>query len=402
MYAPVELLAKTPEGKIIPYFGSTNDDPMRFGASSGVAIKMDVAMDRLRTLFNCSNFIVSQLNLSLLPFIFGGTSFHSASRLQKLLRYLARELYQRVLNLCTLLGLDFGERVGRNPLVRGILFFHFLTSQAIYGDITLIPPVSLSDYRQLLENPSTQRLNDCVAVARRYTWTKASLIQAHCVVEFALDRCVRAVRLEIGGGTAPPQSASSAAFAHPNRSYSSIATPSVAPSLTPNQQLQQSSPAPTPAPASTSFWSKKLNARAVLPLRKSSFDPNTASPYAGLPALDLSRDTERDNRRGSPNPPPRMHLLHALSIQQQAAAAGGTYSFSATPTASVTAAAAAATINSASTSVNISGVSGGISFASSAAQNGAVYSLAHSTPTPRSASIFCFELFASCIIFRVK
>ena len=270
LYAPVELLAKNPVGEIIPYFGNDNDEHMRFGAGcvDGGVAKMDVAMDRLRTLFNTNNFIVSQLNLSLLPFIFGGASFSSAGPLQKLLRYLGREFYQRVTNLCCLFGLTTENlatsSLGRHSLVRIALYLHSLTSQAIFGNITLVPPVSLRDYSQLLENPSTKRLNHCVDVARRYTWTRGSLIKAHCVVEFALDRCVRKVRSEMGLAPLPSVSA---AFAHPNRNYASVTV---------------SSPSVTPVPANL-FWTKKLNARAIQPSRKPSFTGESPIP----PTLDL-------------------------------------------------------------------------------------------------------------------
>ena len=299
LYAPVELLAKNPQGEIIPYLNDPHDEKMRFAAGcvDGTVVKMDVAMDRLRTLFNCNNFIISQLNLSLLPFIFGGASFSSASPLQKLVRYLAREVYQRVTNLCCLFGITtdnlLAAKLGRYNLVRILLYIHSLTSQQIKGDITIVVPVSWRDYSQLLENPSTKRLNQCVDVARRYTWTKGSLIKAHCIVEFALDRCVRKVRESIGVAA---NQATAAAFAHPNRAYSALGGGGQSPYI--NQ-----SPSLTPQPQ-TLYWSKKLNARALQPSRKASFTSDTP---AGLPALDLGVG------RHSPGPAPRPLSMQGLN-----------------------------------------------------------------------------------------
>jgi hypothetical protein len=318
-------------------------------------------MDRLRTLFNCNNFIVSQLNLSLLPFIFGGTSFRSASPLQKLLRYLAREIYQRVLNAATLFGLT-SEGLGSSySLVRAAWFLHNLASQRIKGDVTLVPPVSWRDYAGLLSNPTNERLHDCVDVGRRYTWTKGSLIKAHCVVEFALDRCVRVVRGEMAPGAAAPpplatpahamagpysstsMSASSGAFAHPSRlqyqthqshwqaspSHSLAGTGSGATGTNPNPTASPfaTSPAMTPmtgggptpnnmaaVSANASFWSRKLNARALLPTRKASLTRESDAPLSmpapvhhmvhsfnqHLPLLDLADASVGAGQRHSP------------------------------------------------------------------------------------------------------
>ena len=331
LYRPVELLAKNPAGEIVPYFtsgGGEHEEHVLFGAgcADGSVVKMDVAMDRLRTLFNCNNFIVSQLNLSLLPFIFGGTSFREASPLQKLLRYLAREIYQRVGNLCSLLGFDSSNVESKHSLVRAALFIHSLTSQAINGNITLVPPVSWRDYSQLLENPTTQRLLQCVDVARRYVWTKASLIKAHCVVEFALDRCVRRVRGEIGPGSTS-LAASSAAFAHPSRFVPNLTASPFAQS----PALGPLSAAMAGAASGANFWSRKLNARALLPSRKTSWSgeqpplQQLQHPIHGLsfshpPLLDLA-DVQRTS-------PPGLHRSGAATANLNSAGSFSTTLFS--------------------------------------------------------------------------
>jgi TAG lipase/steryl ester hydrolase/phospholipase A2/LPA acyltransferase len=54
LYAPVELLAKNPQGDIIPYLREESEnETITFGAgcTDGSVTKMDVAIDRLRTLF---------------------------------------------------------------------------------------------------------------------------------------------------------------------------------------------------------------------------------------------------------------------------------------------------------------------------------------------------------------
>lgn len=325
LYAPLELLAKNPAGEIIPYFGAEHDEHMRFGAGSvdGSDAMMDVAMDRLRTLFNTNNFIVSQLNLSPLPQLLGGggtsggaLAAAATSPACKMMRYLGREIYQRVTNLCSLFGLTSHSivRNGRHSLVRAALYVHSVTFQAIKGDITLIPPVSWRDYSQLLENPSTARLNACVDIARRYTWTKGSLIKAHCIVEFALDRCVRAVRNEMGLAALP---SASSTFSHPpNRAITSTAAlhatfPPPFPFSSSHSPTHAVPSQHVSAPASgANFWSKKLNARALQPTRRASFVNHDPSTTPIPPELVL---TGQHHHHGQPSPvPPVVRASSAL------------------------------------------------------------------------------------------
>ena len=81
-------------------------------------------------------------------------------------------------------------------------------------DITIVPKLTMKDYRSLLTNPTTERLRECSRVGEQETWkrkeerthasawpafnllsrTEMSFIRSNCEIEFTLDECVRRVR----------------------------------------------------------------------------------------------------------------------------------------------------------------------------------------------------------------
>jgi hypothetical protein len=47
-----------------------------------------------------------------------------------------------------------------------------LTGQQYHGDITLVPRLSMQDYKLVLVNPTVERMVHCCGKARAYTWTR--------------------------------------------------------------------------------------------------------------------------------------------------------------------------------------------------------------------------------------
>ena len=233
VYSSVPLMAKNTMGEIVEYYA----DGMRFMDGS---VKLDLPMERLRELFNVNHFIVSQINPHVIPFLFSGESYSRASFLQRLVRYLAREVQQLTTNLIGLTG------VGRIEwkllkVFRLLEWVSLLSSQDYRGgkqDITLLPPVSLSDYLYVLTNPDTIRLTKCVESARRYTWKYGALIQGHCEIEFELDKCVRKLRGEVmENAVAAAVAQGNAANVHVNTAANTLASNSLQqPSLLSNSQ----------------------------------------------------------------------------------------------------------------------------------------------------------------------
>lgn len=192
VYAPVQLLCKNDDGRIVTYL----QEGVRWSDGS---VHADLPMRRLAELFNVNHFIVSQTNPHIVPFLsHGNRTFeagaHAGARnggvdvvAVRLLEYLLSELRGWMLNLGTL-GL-FPESLD---------FVRFLLDQRYSGDITIAPRVSLRDYKDLLRNPTLERLAECTVHTERETWRVLPLVSSQCEVEFVLDEGVRRLRLELG------------------------------------------------------------------------------------------------------------------------------------------------------------------------------------------------------------
>lgn len=112
----------------------------------------------------------------------------------QLINYLKNELYTIVSGVIDLTGVENLPLFGINKYVQ---MTKFVRAQTYSGDITLVPKLNLSDIRELLHNPTPERVQRCMRIARSYTWKRASMISAHCEIEFALDKCVRKIRGEM-------------------------------------------------------------------------------------------------------------------------------------------------------------------------------------------------------------
>lgn len=183
VYQSVQLLAKDENGQIVPWF------------SAGVSfvdgsVKSDLPMERLRELFNINHFVVSQVNPHVVPFLFQTPKLPVIAALQRFVVHFGRYvLHSLVLFLSLLAPLRGNAGLGRMTQI-----FETITTQVYTADITLIPSLGLSDYTQLLSNPTEARLQTCVDAARRYTWRQVSRLFSHCEVEFELDNWVGELR----------------------------------------------------------------------------------------------------------------------------------------------------------------------------------------------------------------
>jgi len=179
VFAPVELKAKNQRGEIVPW----HEEGVKYVDGS---VQLDLPMERLRELYNVNHFIVSQANPHVVPFIFGAEAFKEAPLLQRLIRFLGVEIKTIITHLWGLLGVS-------SSLAD---FVTALLTQKYVGDITLVAPMRPIDLQMLLINPSTEHMVAYMTRARKYTWPFISLVNGHCEIEFALDRCVRRARGE--------------------------------------------------------------------------------------------------------------------------------------------------------------------------------------------------------------
>lgn len=184
VYAPVELLKKDEKtGKLSPYM--EGGAPVKWEDGS---VQADLPMQRLSELFNINHFIVSQCNPHVVPFVSSASSSHSlqqsflAAPISKLIDYLTSQLKATALNFLHL------NMMPIHPSVSYVL------DQKYLGDVTLVPNVSPFDYTQLLVNPTSERLRECVKQSEKTTWQLIATIRGACEIEFTLDECVRRMR----------------------------------------------------------------------------------------------------------------------------------------------------------------------------------------------------------------
>eukprot|EP01126_Amoeba_proteus_P050322 TRINITY_DN5935_c0_g1_i5.p1 TRINITY_DN5935_c0_g1~~TRINITY_DN5935_c0_g1_i5.p1 ORF type:complete len:470 (+),score=65.14 TRINITY_DN5935_c0_g1_i5:729-2138(+) len=153
LYEPVELMAKTQEGKIISYHPS----PLKWSDGS---VEIDLPMTRLGELFNVNHFIVSQVNPHVVPFVQSTrATTHSTSLYQKLQNITMLEVKHRLHQIS-----EFGL------LPSWLQFLNLLTTQKYLGDINIVPQLSFDDYLHLLSNPTFEYAQECGRKTERNTW----------------------------------------------------------------------------------------------------------------------------------------------------------------------------------------------------------------------------------------
>ena len=144
---------------------------------------------RLKELFNVNYLIVSQTNPHAIPFIQREQRptlrLHKRSQRPGLVRrvvaVVACLLCSEVKMRCHQL-VDLGLAPG---------FLSLLLNQNYVGDVTIVPPLTLEGYLQIISNPSIDSFQRFVKVAERRTWPNLEHIRSQCQVEMVLDDCVR-------------------------------------------------------------------------------------------------------------------------------------------------------------------------------------------------------------------
>lgn len=144
---------------------------------------------RLKELFNVNYLIVSQTNPHAIPFI--QTEQRPTLRLHKRCQspgLLSRLVAAASYLLCSEVKLRCHQLVDLG-LAPG--FLSLLLNQRYVGDVTIVPPLTLEGYMQIISNPSIDSFQRFVMVAERRTWPNLEHIRSQCQVEMVLDDCVR-------------------------------------------------------------------------------------------------------------------------------------------------------------------------------------------------------------------
>ncbi|XP_049852626.1 uncharacterized protein LOC126332792 isoform X2 [Schistocerca gregaria] len=158
LYKPVELMAKDREGNIVSF---TSSDLLWADGS----MTTDLPMVRLSELFNVNNFIVSQVNPHVVPFIW-------TSNLGLLGNLIRDEIQLRLKQVVSC-------------LLASVL------NQKYTGNVTIVPDLSWRDFARLLKNPESAWMMQCCRKSERKTWEQLSYIKHLCSIELTLDYCTR-------------------------------------------------------------------------------------------------------------------------------------------------------------------------------------------------------------------
>ena len=153
----------------------------------------DLPMNRLQELFNVNYLLVSQTNPHAIPFVQqaqrqlhpdrhldgkkrGGLMSRAATALFCLAK-------SEVIHRC-----EQAIQLGLAPKLLALTL-----NQKYIGDVTIVPPVTLSGYKQVISNPTPEAFEEFVRVGEQRTWPNISLIRSQCKLEIVLDECVRKV-----------------------------------------------------------------------------------------------------------------------------------------------------------------------------------------------------------------
>ena len=183
IFRSVELLCKDPDGKIVPYTATKNH---RFIDGS---VAVDLPMQRLSEIFNVNTFIVSQVNPFVIPLINddgGGVMGAQTSFIKKIKTIAGNEAVHWVNQLSSL-----GLIPDKLRTVIGLI------NQTYKGNVTISPQVRISDYWNLLRNPTPTYIKQACRYSELNTYNKMALIKSVYEIEREISDLYQSVQHSI-------------------------------------------------------------------------------------------------------------------------------------------------------------------------------------------------------------
>ncbi|CCD25316.1 triacylglycerol lipase NDAI_0E04990 [Naumovozyma dairenensis CBS 421] len=155
------------------------------------SVDNDLPISRLSEMFNVDHIIACQVNVHVVPFlklsvscVGGEIEDEFSARLKQNLSKIYGFMSNEIIHL-----LEMGSEIGlaKNPLTK----FRSVLSQQYSGDITILPDLNfLLRINELLSNPTRPFLLREITNGAKATWPKISIIENHCLQEFALDKAI--------------------------------------------------------------------------------------------------------------------------------------------------------------------------------------------------------------------
>ena len=181
------LKAKNPETGIMEPWGFA-DHRWIDGSIEG-----DLPAQILERLFNVNNFIVSQVNPHVVPFLQREDDKPVAKASQP--GWIRHGLSIARANALYALDNVKDHRAPNFFLKSG----HSILSQKYTGDITILPDISWVKWSEVLANPSHEFIMTAVKHGERATWPKLDRIRNHLLIELALDRGIKHIHAMLIG-----------------------------------------------------------------------------------------------------------------------------------------------------------------------------------------------------------
>lgn len=143
-------------------------------------------MQRLSEIFNVNTFIVSQVNPFVIPFINddGGGILGTQSSFIKKLKTVAGNEAIHWINQLSSIGI-IPDKLRR---VIGLL------NQTYKGNVTISPQVRLSDYLNILRNPTPTFIKDACRYSELNTYNKIALIRSVYEIEREINDCFQSIQ----------------------------------------------------------------------------------------------------------------------------------------------------------------------------------------------------------------
>lgn len=183
VFASYDILAKNPKtGEHYSWSPSAFIDG---------SVDNDLPLSRLSEMFNVNHFIACQVNPHIVPFVWFSQAVETYADSNVLWRSLwqsAQTALSNEISHYLLMLSEMGLFKNASSKFRAVL------AQQYSGDITIIPPLLISEFSQLFKNPTKEFFIEAETRAAQATYPKIALIRNHCAVELALDNAIHTLR----------------------------------------------------------------------------------------------------------------------------------------------------------------------------------------------------------------
>ena len=179
IFPPATLIQKNANNALSPYL------PLHRWVDGSV--KSDLPIERLTHLYDVNFHVVSQTNPHIVPFIPEGGHPPDPNWSNLPWRMMKSELQYHGKGV-----FDFLRKKAPTEILRQTAGHAYtVMAQRYYGDVTIAPQYSFSDYMKITKNPTQEMLKQFMIDGQRATWPKISMIKAHSQISQTLEQCIK-------------------------------------------------------------------------------------------------------------------------------------------------------------------------------------------------------------------